>query len=537
MIKLIAFTTNVNNVSLPNKFDYPYNYTPHLLAKTAANELQEYLINQSDFIHDFGLKNSTGIGKMFGVLVVKDSYGKLGYLAAFSGKIANSNQQHHFVPPVYNILDKNGFYLRTENQLNKINEQITTLENSSAYLKLKEEYFNETTINNKLLFDEQSKIKKRRKLRKEQNKTNNQQNINEEFYLREYEVYLAAKNQSLKEDYLSYQKQIDSLKQQRKEISAEVQLNIFEHFEFLNKNNETQNLLAIFNNTEQNIPAGAGECCAPKLLQYAFKNQLTPICMAEFWWGKPLNTSVRKHKSFYAACTGKCKPILSHMLKGIFLNSNPILTQLDEKKEIEIIFEDNSLIIINKPNDLLTVAGKEINDSVYSRIKKSHPNTTGPLIVHRLDMSTSGVLIIAKNEIAYKNIQSQFINRTIKKRYVAVLDGVLKKNSGEIKLPLRVDLNDRPKQLVCDTHGKTAITKWETIEVKDNKTKVYFYPITGRTHQLRVHAAHNLGLNTAILGDDLYGTKANRLHLHAESITFKHPITNKTVTFKAPTPF
>ena len=259
--------------------------------------------------------------------------------------------------------------------------------------------------------------------------------------------------------------------------------------------------------------------------------------MAEFWWGKPLKTSIRKHLYFYPACTGKCKPILTHMLEGVSIDKNPLEAQLKEEKEIEILYEDADLLVINKPHDLLSVAGKEIKDSVYSRIQKLYPNATGPLVVHRLDMSTSGILLVAKNEAIYKALQAQFINKTIQKRYVALLDGVLKEGEGKIDLPLRVDLNDRPKQLVCYEHGKKALTQWETIEAIGTKTKVYFYPITGRTHQLRVHAAHQLGLNTSKVGDDLYGKKSDRLYLHAEKITFKHPTSKKEVSFTAPAPF
>jgi tRNA pseudouridine32 synthase/23S rRNA pseudouridine746 synthase len=166
---------------------------------------------------------------------------------------------------------------------------------------------------------------------------------------------------------------------------------------------------------------------------------------------------------------------------------------------------------------------------VYQRVKELYPNATGPLIVHRLDMSTSGLMLIAKDEETYVKLQSQFIKRTIKKRYIALLDGILEENEGIIDLPLRVDLDDRPRQLVCYEHGKSAQTKWEKIEIRNNQTLVYFYPITGRTHQLRVHASHELGLNTPIVGDDLYGSKANRLHLHAEQLIFIHPKSNKEI--------
>ena len=540
MDKFLSFTTKINTISLPNKFDYPHNYTPHSLAKIATKELQEYLKNQTDFTHNFGIKNQKdkdALGKMFGVLVVKKNDGELGYLAAFSGKIAGTNHHKKFVPPVYDVLVKNGVFLKTEEKNNQINLQLSKLESNIDYLKIKKSYLKRVSKNEILLSEEKKIIKARRKLRKELCKQDNQLNINEEFYIREYEIYLNIQIASLQEEYTNFLLQIQQLKQQRKELSAAGQQEIFKQYEFLNAKKEKENLLTIFKDSTQNIPAGAGDCCAPKLLQYAFLNNLTPICMAEFWWGKPSATAIRKHQQYYAACTGKCKPILHHMLQGLTVYENPLMAQLQTKKEIEIIFEDEYLLVINKPHELLSVAGKEVKDSVYSRIKKEYPNATGPLIVHRLDMSTSGILLIAKNEIIHKSLQAQFINRTIKKRYIALLDGTFEEKEGKINLPLRVDLDDRPKQLVCYEHGKKALTKWETIEVIDNKTKVYFYPITGRTHQLRVHAAHNLGLNTPIAGDDLYGMKANRLHLHAESILFRHPISKKEVQFTSPAPF
>lgn len=540
MTKVLSFSSDVSSIPLPDKFTYPYNYIPHKLAKIASEELQVYLQNQTDFIHDFGVntpENDNALGKMFGVLVVQQSNGNLGYLAAFSGKLADNTQHKHFVPPVFDVLDKNGFYPKTEDKLNQLSVEIETLEESANYIDSKNVYKNALALNATLLSEEQNKIKLRRKKRKELKKQNNQQNINEEFYLREYEVYLNKKIHPLKVQFEHFQLKINDLKKERANLSATVQQKIFEQYQFLNSNQEVKNLLNIFDSSQQSIPAGAGDCCAPKLLQYAFKHDLKPICMAEFWWGKPLNNAIRKHQNYYPACTGKCKPILTHMLQGMLVDENPLTAQLNKEKELKIIYEDEDIVVLNKPHELLTVSGKEFKDSVYSRVKKLYPNATGPLIVHRLDMSTSGILLIAKNEEVYKHLQAQFINKTIKKRYVALLNGVLQTEKGEINLPIRVDLDDRPKQLVCYEHGKKAFTKWETIEVINNKTKVHFYPITGRTHQLRVHAAHNLGLNTAIVGDDLYGEKSDRLFLHAEKITFIHPTSKKEISFTSPSPF
>lgn len=259
--------------------------------------------------------------------------------------------------------------------------------------------------------------------------------------------------------------------------------------------------------------------------------------MAEFWWGASPKSEVRKHGHYYPACRGKCEPILSHMLQGLDVEDNPMDAFESADKEIEIIFEDDYLLVINKPHDFLSVPGKTLKDSVYERIKKRYPKATGPLIVHRLDMATSGIMLIAKDKETHRGLQAQFIKRTVKKRYEALLNGTLTNKKGKIELPLRVDIEDRPRQLVCREHGKHALTVWELKEIQDGKTRVYFYPITGRTHQLRVHAAHVEGLNMAILGDDLYGTKADRLHLHAGFIQFEHPSNGRTLKFNVPAAF
>jgi tRNA pseudouridine32 synthase/23S rRNA pseudouridine746 synthase len=259
--------------------------------------------------------------------------------------------------------------------------------------------------------------------------------------------------------------------------------------------------------------------------------------MAEFWWGVSPNSEVRKHKNFYPSCQSRCKPILNHMLKGIEMDENLIHKNLSKNKELRIIFEDDDLIIVNKPPEFLSVPGKEITDSVYTRIKQKYPTATGPLIVHRLDMSTSGIIVLTKTKEANKIVQKQFIKRTVKKRYVALLSGKLTKKQGVIKLPLRLDLDDRPRQLVDFINGKKAETNWTVIAHNNNQTRIHFYPITGRTHQLRIHAAHKQGLNIPIRGDDLYGNKQDRLYLHAEFIEFVHPSSKKEISFTVPADF
>jgi tRNA pseudouridine32 synthase/23S rRNA pseudouridine746 synthase len=356
----------------------------------------------------------------------------------------------------------------------------------------------------------------------------NQQSINEHYRLKQLKIEWKATLAEMENRVATFEQAIDSLKEERKQRSAALQDEIFEQFYFVNKGLEKRSVGDIFKYTSEGKPtAGAGECAAPKLFQYAFLNQLEPIALAEFWWGQSPKTEIRIHGHYYPACRGKCEPILGHMLQGLNIEENPLLKNPAEGKDLSIVWEDEHIVIVNKPHEFLSVPGKSIHDSVATRLRKRYPEATGPMVVHRLDMSTSGILMAAKTLEVYKALQIQFEQREIKKRYVAWLDGILEENAGWIDLPLRVDLDDRPRQLVCYEHGKSAQTRWKVIERKDGRTKVYLFPVTGRTHQLRVHAAHALGLHTPIVGDDLYGKPADRLQLHAERIEFIHPISGE----------
>lgn len=544
------FKTDISGIELPEKFTFPFYYEPHSLAKIATEEIQEYLESQTDFKHNFGLdttKTDLPIGKMFGVLIVQNQKNKVGYLAAFSGKLADKSLPEKFVPPVFNMRTEGSFYIKGELEIDKINAQLTLLKSNERYIVLKKSFKKLTQAIAEDLENQRKKMKlskSDRKLRKKKSisvlselevknltKKLMQESYNDQFFYKELLEYYETKSKKEGKEVVVFENKIALLKKERKEKSNYLQQTLFSKYAFLNPQKELKNLLDVFNDPAIKPPAGSGECSAPKLLQYAFANDLKPISMAEFWWGISPNSAVRKHKNYYPACQSRCKPILTHMLQGLKLDPNLLLENLSEKQELKIIYEDDVLIVVNKPAEFLSVPGKEITDSVYSRIKEKYPTATGPLIVHRLDMSTSGILLLTKTKEANKVLQSQFINRTVKKRYVALLDGNLSENSGKIKLPLRVDLDDRPKQLVDSVHGKNAETDWEIIRRENGKTRVYFYPITGRTHQLRVHAAHKNGLNTPIFGDDLYGKKTNRLHLHAEFIEFFHPSTNEKMSF------
>lgn len=540
----------LNGISLPERFTFPFFYEPHPLTVIAASELQQYLETQTDLDHNFGLiedQQGIAVGKMFGVLVVHDTHGKPGYLSAFSGKLAGSNNHSKFVPPVFDMLMEDSFFLKEQYILNDINKQVKKIEANEEYknLKLDFELAYAQSIEEITAFKQQLKSNKsdRKKLRAEQKNTLSEQEYADlEAYLIRYSLHdkhqfnmLCNKwAQLLEEKQLAlkpFLTSIEALKKDRKEKSNALQQQLFDQYVFLNKDNKEKSLEAIFRDTVfGKPPAAAGECATPKLLQYAFLNGYKPLAMAEFWWGIPPKSEIRKHKQFYPACTGKCKPILAHMLEGMALDDDPFLKNLGEDKKLEIVYEDDYFVIVNKPSGLLSVPGIQIQDSVYSRLKYAFQDTE-PLIIHRLDMATSGLLVVAKTKEAHKDIQKQFLKRTVNKRYTALLSKVITSQEGEITLPLRGDLDNRPRQLVCFEFGKKAITKWKVIQRNETTTKVHFWPLTGRTHQLRMHAAHELGLNAPIVGDELYGNGSARLHLHAAHLEFVHPITKEKLSF------
>lgn len=541
---------------LPKKFNFPFYYNPHPIAVLAAEHLQSYIKETVEKDYSFGFSDEDTVGKMFGILVVKKTNNDIGYLAAFSGKLGDTNHYPGFVPPVFDTLNPNGFFKKGEAEISAINRTISKEENHpdllSAYQLLKDkETEAETTIKELTAFNKQEKLK-RKKLRAEAqmslsekelesfNKSLDIESTRQYYHLKETKKEWSQKLNDIRGQIEKMTAEIKRLKALRKSMSANLQNGLFESYSFLNQYNESKNLIDIFQITEHCIPpSGAGECAAPKLLQYAFNHGLIPVTMAEFWWGKPPASEIRKHGQYYPACNGKCKPILGHMLKDIPMDDNPMLINPAEGRELPIVFEDDHIIVVNKPEDFLSVPGKSITDSVFTRIRTLYPHASGPLIVHRLDMSTSGIMILAKSKLVHQHLQAQFIKHRAKKRYVAILKGEKSwpEKSGEIDLPLRVDLDDRPRQLVDYDHGKPALTHWELIETQGDEHRIFFYPKTGRTHQLRVHASHPLGLNIPIKGDDLYGTKEDRLYLHAQRLELFHPVTKEWMVFEAEVPF
>lgn len=533
---LHRFTTSITDIPLPERFTYPFCYTPHPLCILAAKEVQSYLTRQTAW------KDELRQGKMFGVLIVQTEHGETGYLAAFSGILAGKNLHPFFVPPVYNLLQPQGFFKIEEENISSINRNIRQQENDKAYAALSAELARTIQSAENILATAKAQLKEAKTAR-EQRRKEKELNAQEEAELIRESQFQKAEYKRLERSWKArittlqtqtedWERRISALKSERKTRSAALQQKLFEQFGMLNYRGEVKNLCEIFGQTvHKTPPAGAGECAAPKLLQQAYLHGWKPIAMAEFWWGDSPKTEIRHHGHYYPACKGKCEPILQHMLQGLQVEENPMLKRMQvPSQNLEIVYEDPWLSVINKPAGMLSVPGKEDAVSVYSLMREQYPEADGPLTVHRLDMATSGLMLIAKTKRVHQNLQAQFKNRLVRKRYVALLEGIVPKDKGTVDLPLCLNPLDRPRQMVHTEHGKPAITDYQVLERLDGKrTRIAFYPRTGRTHQLRIHAAHPLGLHCPIIGDELYGEKADRLYLHAEYLEFTHPITGETV--------
>lgn len=543
MKRLHRFNTDINKVERPKRFTYPFCYTPHPLCIEAANEVQKYLLNQTSW------QKELAQGKMFGVLVVEDKQGEIGFLAAFSGILLGSNNLPYFVPAVYDLLEPDGFFKQEEDIISNINRLIKQIENTEQRKNAWKNIEKTESLKKEAILLIKNQINEAKTRRDERRKLGNISAKEEAEMIRESQFMKAELKRAermwkekLDKAHLAfncYEEAILTLKHERKERSAALQQKLFSKFEMLNYLGEKKDLCEIFTETIQKTPpAGAGECAAPKLLQYAYRNGLKPLAMAEFWWGNSPKNEVRHHGYYYPSCKGKCEPILKHMLQGLEVDENPMLQQqMEAPTELPVLYEDDWIVVVNKPNGLLSVPSKDNSPSVYSIIKQRYPEADGPMMVHRLDFGTSGVLIITKCKEAHQRLQGQFTKQEVEKRYIALLQGISTPDTGCINLPLRLNQFERPHQMVDQKLGKPAITHYQVLERKKDITRMAFYPQTGRTHQLRVHASHPDGLNCPIVGDELYGTTAERLYLHAERIRFTHPISGEWMEIVAPVPF
>ena len=537
------------DISKPEKFTYPFCYEPHPLCRLAADEVQRH-IRESGLLPEDG-----GEGKMFGVLVVEYCEGTesgkpphLGFLAAYSGLLAGRNDWQWFVPPVFDAQQPDGHFKRTETCISAINAEIESLRNSREYAEALEtmhrhdaeaaatiEFLRRTAAEKKAQRD--ARRAEPRPITPEEATAMEHESQHIKAELRRVRKRMEARHTADEAPVKAVEARINTLKKQRHDMSDALQQWLFSQYRMLNARGEERDLCDIFRNTVHHTPpAGAGDCCAPKLLQYAYSNNLHPVCMAEFWWGGTPRTEIRRHLHYYPACRGKCLPILTHMMQGLDVDDNPLAT--DNGKQMEIIYEDEWLAVTVKPEGMLSVPGKEERSSVAELMRRHWGEEGTVLVAHRLDMDTSGLLLVARNAEIYTLLQRQFAQREVQKEYTALLDGVPRQpRHGTINLPLCPDIMDRPRQTVSHEHGKEAVTDYDIIATDGRHTLVKLTPHTGRTHQLRVHCAHNEGLDCPIHGDALYGQRAERLCLHAARITFTHPVTGKRMTFEDKAPF
>ena len=593
---LHALSTSVPS---PRQFTYPFCYDVDPLAEAASEELQHYIATT-------GLMSAEkGCGKMFGVLVVeyKDEEGALqrGFLAAYSGLLGGRNDWQYFVPPVFDAQQPDGHFKRTEREISAINREISAIEHDPQYLQSVAQH--EQTKKRLQAEVEAFKVevdaaKARRDARRKSGEPLSEEEQAEmvresQFMKAELRRRRKAMEQAESTFHNPHATLLKSLQRKRKQMSDELQRWLFAAYRMLNAKGEERDLIDIFREyTHAMPPAGAGDCCAPKLLQYAYQHRLRPVCMAEFWWGESPASEIRHHLHYYPACRSKCLPILTHMLKGLDVAPNP-LAQKRHTAEPRVLYADEYILVVDKPAGMLSVPGKaddsasvSVEEYVENNSKLKIQNSKFLKAAHRLDMDTSGLLVLARTEQAYVELQRQFASRETVKRYEAVLSGVPKhttphstfhndvpepitqnsklkiQNSSTqpdgcleaISLPLIADINDRPRQRVDMEHGKPALTLYNIVEVRvadantavayttkkadKSLTLVHLYPKTGRTHQLRVHCAHPQGLACPILGDPLYGTeRADRMYLHAAELTFHHPITGEPMHFLSPSGF
>ena len=627
---LHALSTSIPS---PRQFTYPFCYDVDPLAEAASLELQRYIAD-ADL-----MSTEKGCGKMFGVLVVEyeDESGALqrGFLAAYSGLLGGRNDWPYFVPPVFDAQQPDGHFKRTEREISAINHEIAAIEHDPEYLQSVEQH-EQTKKRLQAEVDafkaevDAAKVRRdaRRKSGEPLSEEEQAEMIRESQFMKA-ELRRRRKAMEQAESTLNTQHStfLKSLQRKRKQMSDELQRWLFSAYRMLNAKGEERDLIDIFREyTHAMPPAGAGDCCAPKLLQYAYLHRLRPVCMAEFWWGESPASEIRHHLHYYPACRSKCLPILTHMLKGLDVAPNP-LAQKRHTAEPRVLYADEYIMVVDKPAGMLSVPGKaesvrsEFSDSANISVEEYFANNSKLKTqnskflkaAHRLDMDTSGLLVLARTEEAYVELQRQFASRETVKRYEAVLSGVpkhivggygipavaiantggygipsvaianscshlyfygqglrqecrsllrlepfaiqfAKYSSGCISLPLIADINDRPRQRVDMEHGKPALTLYNIVEVRavdantavayttkkvdKGRTLVHLYPKTGRTHQLRVHCAHPLGLACPILGDPLYGIeRADRMYLHAAELTFRHPVTGETMHFLSPSGF
>ena len=530
----------------PSRMNNPLNYTPHPLCVMAAEEVRR-MVRENAVMSSETRKS----GKMFGVLVVETPDGNTGYLAAYSGQIAGRSNWDGFVPAVFDYLQDGGYFKTCEAEITAINKQVRLMETSEERRRLLT-HLDETIA--KAASEEQAykTLMHESKARRDSERAaggvtpEREAEMTRESQFQKAELRRMRRRNAdtiamAREACHRYDTSISLLKQKRRTMSDRLQEWLFHHFVMLNKDGDSRSLTDIFRTSlSASPPAGAGECCEPRLLQYAFSHAMTPKCMAMFWIGASPEGEIRHEQTYYPACRSKCKPILEWMLGKDIVKDDTFITQ-HNGDNLTIIYQDSDIIVVDKPAGMLSVPGKNDAPSVLSLLQRKMEDNIFP--VHRLDMDTSGLMVFVRNKKAQRNLQRQFETHSIVKRYIALLERKPDSEQGTISLPLSPDMADRPRQMVDYRHGKQALTHYrlctspstpmrrQFLTVGDNLLELS--PLTGRTHQLRVHRAHPDGLASPIVGDRLYGTTNHpRLCLHAEYLEFRHPTTGEIVIFK-----
>ena len=539
------FKKDISSVSLPTSFNNPFHYSPHTLCVWAADELRLLLRGNPRLAAD------AATGKMMGVLVVRNVAGEVGYLAGFSGLLCGANRQAGFVPPVLDFLAPDGCFKREEAAITAINHKIAEIERSDEYHSAVEAvahsecYAHETIAARKQQYAANKKVRDEKRASGTATAAELEALIHQSrFEKAEFKRLARACNEQVESAralLLPFTQRIAALAAERKQRSAALQEWLFTQFNVLNGRGEKASLLQIFATYTGTLPpAGAGECAAPKMLHYAYENNMQPLAMAEFWVGASPTGEVRRNGFFYPSCKSKCYPILSYMLQGIDVEESALERGGDNLSAIKVVYEDDSLIVVDKPHDVLSVPGIVGGSSVQDWLRSTY-KSNDIFVVHRLDMATSGLLVAARSMDVFKAMQGLFASREVEKRYVAMLNGVPQQCEGEITLPLMPDYDHRPCQKVSFEEGKPAKTIFKLLRnVQCGCSEcalMSLQPVTGRTHQLRVHCAHHLGLNVPIVGDALYGATAERLMLHASYVAFRHPVSGRRVEFSSLAPF
>ena len=576
----------------PGYFTDPFRYIPHPLVRLAAAEVIERIDSKQE------LREAFSEGKMLGVLVCSATSKErqqhtvmsserqhhtvmsserqrvetsLCYIAAFSGNVAGRSIIDGFVPPIFDLTAPDGHFKKREAEISEINRQIEELLTSDRRECLESELAEARCRREKEIeaFKEQMVISKR--MREEIRSSCTDPTILEKLILesqhekaefRRLKQALNAVVDGLMEQIALFNDRIETLKRQRAAMSDELQDWIFRQYIVHNALGEKSSIAEIF--VDQGIvpPGGTGECAAPKLLEYAYCNGLTPIAMGEFWYGKSPQTAVRTHGHFYPSCTSKCGPLLRFMLEGQDLTSGLYTDRIRETENPIIVFEDDAILVVEKPSGMPSVPGLDGRTSLLELLSATSSERQHHTVmssersesrhlhpVHRLDMDTSGIMLFAKTPEAAVHLRRQFEEHSVRKTYMARVSGAPSQSAeasgtsraDHIDLPLSADYDERPRQKVDFKQGKAAHTEYRIVsENPDGTADLLLYPHTGRTHQLRVHCAHTLGLGRPILGDLLYGAHcvkdnsyqaASRLCLHALSITFRHPVTSEPLTF------